>query len=168
MFNAALRAGLEMGARRNHYYYINRYPIGLDATVFQSSSGSVQTMTWRNDTSSPILIRSYRWHVGTKGYVKFVLWSAPTGRTVSISKAIIKNVKPATDTIVYTTTLAPGARNRIEFPVDGKDVWVTVTVTDATGKVIHKTTYYSHYSRVTGILQIGVSPTPAPSPSPTP
>lgn len=172
MFNAALRAGLEMGARRNHYYYIDRYPIGLDATVFQSSSGSVQSMTWRNDTSSPILIRSYRWHVGSKGYVKFVLWSAPTGRTVTISKAIIKNIKPATDSIVYTTTLAPGEKNRIEFPVDGKDVWVTVTVKDAAGKIIHQTTYYSHYSRVTGILQVGIAPTvtpsPLPSPSPTP
>ena len=52
LFNAALRAGLEMGARRNHYYYIDRYPLGLDATVFQSSSGSVQTMSFRNDTDS--------------------------------------------------------------------------------------------------------------------
>ena len=40
LFNAALRAGYEMGARRNHYYYIDRYPIGLDATVFISASGS--------------------------------------------------------------------------------------------------------------------------------
>jgi hypothetical protein len=87
---------------------------------------------------------------------------------VTISKATIKNVKPATDTIVYTTTLAPGVRNRIEFPVDGKDVWVTVTVKDAAGKIIHQTTYYSHYSRVTGIVQVGVSPTPTPSPSPSP
>ena len=33
LFNAALRAGLQMGARSNHKYYINRYPLGLDATV---------------------------------------------------------------------------------------------------------------------------------------
>ncbi len=39
LFNAALRAGYEMGARRNHYYYIDRYPLGLDATVFISGSG---------------------------------------------------------------------------------------------------------------------------------
>jgi vancomycin resistance protein YoaR len=171
MFNAALRSGLQMGARANHYYYIDRYPLGLDATVFQSSSGSVQTMSWRNDTKSPILIRSYRWQVGAKGYVKFVLWSVPTGRTVTISKAIIKNFRPASDEPVYTTALAPGVRNRVEYPVDGKDVWVTVTVTDAAGKVIHKTTYYSHYSRVTGIVQIGVARTPTPpppSPSPSP
>ena len=34
MFNAALRMGLETGIRMNHYYYIDRYPDGLDATVY--------------------------------------------------------------------------------------------------------------------------------------
>jgi vancomycin resistance protein YoaR len=170
IFNAALRAGLEMGARRNHFYYIDRYPLGLDATVFQSSSGSIQTMTFRNDTDHPILIRGTGWKVGTKGYVKFVLWSVPTGRVVTFSTPIVKNVKPASDSVVYTTTLAPGKRERIEYPVDGKDVWVTRTVLDAAGTQIHQETYYSHYARITGIVQVGIAPdaSPSPSPSPTP
>ena len=50
LFNAALRAGFEMHARKNHFYYIDRYPLGLDATVFISSSGDKQTMSWRNGT----------------------------------------------------------------------------------------------------------------------
>ncbi|HSO29321.1 MAG TPA: VanW family protein, partial [Candidatus Sulfomarinibacteraceae bacterium] len=173
LFNAALRAGLEMGARRNHYYYIDRYPLGLDATVFQSSSGSVQTMSFRNDTEHPILIQGTGWKVGTKGYVKFVLWSVPTERDVDFTPAIVKNVKPASDSTVYTTRLAPGVKERIEFPVDGKDVWVTRIVRDAAGVVLHEEEYYSHYARITGILEIGiapdVSPPPAsPPPSPTP
>ncbi|MEO8468664.1 MAG: VanW family protein [Chloroflexota bacterium] len=168
LFNAALRAGLDMGARRNHYYYIDRYPIGLDATVFQSGSGSVQTMSFKNDTKYPILIRGTGWSVGSKGYVKFVIWSVPTGRTVSLSKAIVKNIKPASDTTVYTTDLKPGVRERVEYPVDGKDVWVTRTVTDATGKVIHQETYYSHYARITGVLRIGKAAAPAPTPTPLP
>jgi vancomycin resistance protein YoaR len=168
IFNAALRAGLEMGERLNHYYYINRYPLGLDATVFQSSSGSIQTMTWRNDTSSPILIRSYGWRTGAKGYVKFVLWSAPTGRTVELTTPIVKNIKPGTDSTVYTTDLAPGVKERVEFPDDGKDVWVTRIVRDVAGVEIHRETYYSHYAQVTGVLQVGIAPTPTPSPGPTP
>ena len=55
IFNAALRAGLQMGARKNHYYYISRYPKGLDATVFISDGGGAQDMTFRNDTKYPIL-----------------------------------------------------------------------------------------------------------------
>lgn len=168
LFNAALRAGLDMGARRNHYYYIDRYPLGLDATVFQSGSGSIQTMSFTNDTKYPILIRGTGWSVGSKGYVKFVIWSVPTGRTVTFSKPLVKNVKPATDTTVYTTDLKPGVRERIEYPVDGKDVWVTRTVTDASGAVIHQETYYSHYARITGVLRIGKAATPPPAPTPTP
>ena len=52
LFNAALRAGYEMGARRNHYYYIDRYPLGLDATVFISASGSKQTMSFTSTADS--------------------------------------------------------------------------------------------------------------------
>ena len=59
LFNAALRAGYEMGARRNHYYYIDRYPLGLDATVFISASGSKQTVSFTNDTDYPVLLRGY-------------------------------------------------------------------------------------------------------------
>ena len=33
LFNAAMRFGLEIGDRAAHYYYIDRYPLGLDATV---------------------------------------------------------------------------------------------------------------------------------------
>jgi vancomycin resistance protein YoaR len=169
LFNAAIRAGLEMGARRNHYYYIDRYPLGLDATVFQSSSGSVQTMSFRNDTESPILIRGLGWRDGSKGYVKFELWSVPTAREVAFSKPTVKNVRPASDSVQYTTALAPGARERIEFPVDGKDVWVTRTVKDAQGTVLHQETYYSHYARITGIVLIGVAPAPPPpEPEPVP
>ena len=86
-------------------------------------------MSFRNDTDNPILIRGTGWKVGTKGYVKFVLWSVPTGRKVEFSDPIVKNVKPSSDSVVYTTDLAPGKKERTEFPVDGKDVWVTRTVT---------------------------------------
>jgi vancomycin resistance protein YoaR len=169
MFNAALRYGLEMGARRNHYYYIDRYPLGLDATVFQSGSGSVQTMSFRNDTDAPLLIRGFGWKSGTKGYVKFEIWSVPAGRDIAFSKPTVKNVKPASDSTVYTTRLAPGVSERVEYPVDGKDVWVTRTVKDAAGTVIHQETYYSHYARITGIVEIGIAaPAPEPVPEPTP
>ena len=154
LFNAALRAGFEMGARRNHYYFIDRYPAGLDATVFKSGSGSVQTMSWTNDTAYPVLIRGYKIKNGSKGYVRYDLYSVPTGRKVVISNPTIKNIRRATDTVQYTSSLAPGARKRIEYPVDGKDVWRTVTVYQG-GKIIHQKTYYSHYSRITGVTLVG-------------
>jgi len=176
LFNAALRAGLDMGARRNHYYYIERYPLGLDATVFISASGSRQTMSFTNDTRYPILIRGINTRDGNDGYVRFDLYSVPTGRTVSFSKPIVKNIRNARDTVQYTSSLPAGRRQRIEYPVQGKDVWVTRTVRDANGAVIHSETYYSHYAVITGIVLVGTGGTsggdtsgdPPASPSPSP
>ena len=154
LFNAALRAGLQMGKRANHYYYIDRYPVGLDATVFISDGGWTQDMTWTNDTPYPILIRG----INTYGHVTFQLYSANLGRRVILSKPIVKNYRPAGDSVQYTTSLAPGVRYRAEYPTAGFDSWVTRTVIDTTtGKVIHQETYYSHYARITGLLLIGAS-----------
>jgi vancomycin resistance protein YoaR len=155
LFNAALRAGYEMGARRNHYYYIDRYPLGLDATVFISASGSKQTVSFTNDTDYPVLIRGYGYRNGGTGYVRFEIYSVPTGRKTTFSKPIVRNVRYATDTVQYTSSLAPGARKRIEYPVDGKQVTVTRTVRDRSGKVLHSNTYFSNYARITGITLIG-------------
>jgi vancomycin resistance protein YoaR len=155
LFNAALRAGFEMGDRRNHYYYIDRYPLGLDATVFKSSSGSVQTMSWRNDTKYPVLIRGHRIQSGGDGAVRFDLYSVPSGRTVSLSDPVVKNVTQATDSVEYTDTLPAGQSKRIESPVNGKDVWVTRVVRDAKGNEIHRETYFSGYATITGVVLIG-------------
>ena len=59
LFNAAMRAGLKMGSRANHSYYIDRYPLGLDATV-TIKNGSTTTMSFTNDMDHPILIRGYK------------------------------------------------------------------------------------------------------------
>ena len=155
LFNAALRAGFEMGDRRNHYYYINRYPVGLDATVFKSSSGSVQSMSWRNDTPHPVLIRGYRIREGGTGYVRFDLWSVPNGREVFLSEPTIRNVQQATDSTEYTSDLPAGHSERIEVPVNGMDVWVSRTVRDANDAVLHEDMFVSHYATIKGIVRIG-------------
>ena len=157
LFNAALRAGYDMGARRNHYYYIDRYPIGLDATVFKSGSGSTQTVSFTNDTDYPVLIRGYKIRSGSRGYVRFDIYSVPNGRKVTIGAPVIRNIRRASDTTQYTSSLSPGSSKRLEFPVDGKQVWRTVSVRDSKGKLLHRRTYYSNYQRITGVVLVGRS-----------
>jgi vancomycin resistance protein YoaR len=147
LFNAALRGGFEILARQPHWYYITRYPLGLDATV----SGS-QTMRFRNDTKYPILIRGF----ASPGVVRYEIWSVPNGRTVSLSRPSVTNVVPGADSVVKTTALPKGTSERTEWPVDGKDVVVTRTVRDASGRVIHRDTFVSHYHRMIGINRIGI------------
>ena len=115
LFNAALRAGLKMGERSNHYYYITRYPVGLDATVSKTSGGGGQNMTFTNDTHYPILIKSFK----TGGSVTFSLYGIPSGRKVTFSKPIITNYVRATSEIVHVSTLPAGRLVRIEYPDDG-------------------------------------------------
>lgn len=167
LFNAAARAGLEILSRANHYYYIDRYPLGLDATVFESDSGSVTTMSFRNDTAYPILIRGYN----LAGAVRFSLFSVPTGRLVTFSTPIVTNRNPGVETTEYTTSIPPGTTKRLEYPTIGMRVTVTRTVTDAAGVVIHHDVFNSNYARVDGLTLIGRAPSaggPTPSPSPTP
>jgi vancomycin resistance protein YoaR len=158
-----------MHARKNHFYYISRYPLGLDATVFISAGGSKQTMSWRNDTAYPVLIRGFKIRNGNRGYVRFDLYSVPNGRRVVIGAPIVKNVIPASDSVQYTASLPKGATQRLEFPSDGMDVWRTVTVYQG-GQVLRRTTYYSHYARITGVLLVGTggSTSSGSSPSPSP
>ena len=147
LFNAALRGGFEILSREPHWYYITRYPLGLDATV----SGS-QSMRFRNDTPYPILIRGF----ASPGVVRYEIWSVPNGRSVSLSRPLVTNVVPGADSTVRTTALPAGQTLRTEWPVDGKDVVVVRTVRDANGHIIHQDTFVSHYHRMIGILQIGI------------
>lgn len=150
IFNAALRAGLEMGDRANHSYYIDRYPDGLDATVL-ITDGYTQDMTFRNDTDNPIVVRGF----GGDGFVTFELWSIPTGRRVVISDPVTSNHSKAIDTTQIDSSLAPGTAKRVEFPHDGHDVSRTRVVYDAAGNEIHRNTYFSSYDTVNGITLIG-------------
>ena len=146
LFNAAARAGLEIVSRRPHYYYISRYPLGLDATVSDAI-----TMRFRNDTDHAILIKA----AASGSFVRFDLWSIPNGRTVSWSRPRVTNVVPGRDSTQLTSSLPSGVRERTEYPVDGMDVAVTRTVRNAAGSVIHRDTFVSHYKRMIGVVLVG-------------
>ncbi len=86
-----------------------------------------------------------------RGYVRFEIYSVPTGRTVS------HRDRPAPEPPlrdghrpVHVEPLARRAK-RIEYPVNGFKVSATRTVRDRDGKVIHRDTYFSNYATITGV-----------------
>jgi vancomycin resistance protein YoaR len=151
LFNAAVRGGFQILERSPHYYYITRYPLGLDATVSKSGGVSTQNMRFRNDTGVPIYIRG----TAGSGWVRFDIYSLPTGRTVTFSKPSVSNVRRAVDRVIRTSELRSGTSRRDEYPANGMDVVVIRTVRDSRGAVIHQDRFVSHYKRVDGILLIG-------------
>lgn len=159
VFNAALRAGLEMGIRLNHYYYIDRYPDGLDATVSIMDDWA-QDITFRNDTENPIVVRGF----GGSGSVTFQIWSVPLERTVVITDPVTSNHRRAGDTTIVDPNMAPGSARRIEFPHDGHDVSRSRFVYDAAGNLLHNDYYFSSYATVTGITLVGPSAPSQPEP----
>ena len=154
LFNAALRAGLQMGARSNHRYYINRYPLGLDATVSKTRTGS-QTITFTNDMDHPIVIRTFRYRSGGRGWVRYEIWGIPDGRSVSLSKPAVTNLRKATTRTVYVSTLRAGVRKQTEYPSNGMNVSVTRVVRDRNGRILHREVYGSHSALWDGRIEIG-------------
>jgi vancomycin resistance protein YoaR len=166
-FNAAARAGLQIDERHAHFYYSNRYPVGLDATVYSNGTTTLD-MRWTNDTDYPIVIRSW-WKGGGTRVIYVELWSIPTGRTTTFSGGVKKDIAKASDGTQYVPSLPGGQKTyRAEYPTDGYNTVVTRTVTDKTGAVIHSDTWSSRYAKVDGILEIAGSPPPSSPPSSPP
>ena len=134
LFNAALRAGLQMGARSNHKYYIYRYPLGLDATVSKTRSGGSQTMSFTNDMTDA----DRHPHVPLPRAARpggYEIWGIPDGRTVSLSRPSVSNVRRRRPRGLVPAQ--PGVRMQTEFPANGMDVSVSRVVRNG-GRVIHR------------------------------
>jgi vancomycin resistance protein YoaR len=135
IFNAVAAQGYEIVERHAHGYYIDRYPIGYDAAVFDPGAD----FRWRNDTANPVFLWS--WSDWTS--ITIDVWGIPTGRTVVVSAATQRNfVQPAPD--------QPADPH---FPrgvtVAGRDVFKTRTVYE-NGEVLHQDFFSSHYAPVWG------------------
>jgi vancomycin resistance protein YoaR len=153
LFNAAFRAGMVPMARKNHNEFINRYPPGLDATVWIVGKAK-QTMSFKNDTKYPILITRSITNAGGKRWLTFKIWSVPNGRVAKVTNTVIQHGPRAIDTIVRDPSKPVGYRYRNNAPADGAKVWVTVSIYDH-GKLHWSKRYYSNYPAVDGVLVVG-------------
>jgi vancomycin resistance protein YoaR len=135
IFNSISRQGYDIIERHAHGYYIDRYPIGYDAAVFEPGVD----FKWRNDTSNPVFI----WSWSGDTFLTIDTWSIPTGRTVVIGDATQRNfVHPAAD-----QPADPAFPKGVS--VDGRDVFRTRTVYE-NGAILHQDFFASHYAPVWG------------------
>ncbi len=136
IFNSIAKLGYEIVERHEHGYLIERYPIGLDAAVFDPG----YDFRWRNDTASPVFLWS--WVSDTS--VTFDVWGLPTGRTVTFSDAVQRNFVAVPADQPADPAFPKG------YAIRGRDVIRTRTVTDASGATVHQDTFFSHYAPVWG------------------
>ena len=135
LFNAVARAGYDVLERHAHGYYIDRYPLGFDAAVFEPGVD----FRWKNDTQYPVIIKAYPYDTA----LRFDLISVPTGRRVVVGAPYQYNfTNPASDQPADPAYL-PGGMTQ------GRDVSLTWTVWEG-DQVIHEQTFTSHYVPVWG------------------
>ena len=157
LFNAAFRAGMVPLARKNHNEFINRYPPGLDATVWIVGN-TKQTMSFKNDTKYPILISRTVTHAGSKRWLTFKIWSVPNGRKATVTNTVIQPGERAVHKTVKDPTKPVGYTFFNNAAVNGAKVWTTVTIYDH-GKVHWSKRYFSNYPAVDGVTIVGTRET---------
>ncbi|CAN5132123.1 hypothetical protein BH18CHL2_BH18CHL2_08290 [soil metagenome] len=135
LFMAVAQAGFQIVERGAHEYYIDRYPLGLDAAVFEPGLD----LKWRNDTPYPVLIRSS----STQSSVAFELFSIPNGRTVTFGEPVESNWTDVRPGQLADPAFPPGAK------VLGRDVTRTRTVMQGDA-VVHRDLFRSRYIPVWG------------------
>lgn len=135
LFNAVARTGVRIDERHEHSYYIERYPLGLDAAVFAPSLD----LKWTNDTDVPL----YLFGRGTETSVAFWMYAAPTGRLTEFTEPLQANMRWPSPSQPADPAHAPG------YVVPGADVWVT-RIVSRDGAELSRDTWYSHYAPVWG------------------
>ena len=150
LFNAVFFAGLPVVERHAHSIYISHYPTGRDATV---AWGSLD-FKFRNDTGKSIMIRSW-----IDGGALTVALVGKTGRKVTYKTSSFYDVRKPSHgksdpRVIYDGDLGPGVI-RWEQGIEGQSVRVERTVKDASGKVLFRDTFVSHYKPMDWIKRVG-------------
>ena len=140
-FRAAFWGGFQLVDRSPHAYRVSWYepPAGLDAAVF----APVTDMKFTNDTDAPLLMLTEVDEAHNKLY--FRLYSAPTGRKVTMEDPLLENPVPAGDPVYdVDPTLAPGVRILAERAHDGIDATIYRTV-EQDGAILSRDKIFSRY-----------------------
>ncbi|MCC2683426.1 MAG: VanW protein [Paenibacillaceae bacterium] len=166
LYNAVLRAGLEIVERRNHSLPISYAPLGQDATFAQ---GYIN-FKFRNNTNHYVLIRT---EIDERQITVKLFGNTPSGTTYEVESSVVQTL-PAPDKYVKNSTLQVGAKQLL---LKGKPGYVvdTYRITKLDGNEVSRArvsrdTYSPQpnlYASNTGD-EPGKAPAPAPAPTPKP
>ncbi|WP_157728840.1 VanW family protein [Actinopolymorpha singaporensis] len=156
-YNAAFFAGMEDVEHRPHAFYIDRYPVGREATVYWG----YLDLKWRNNTPYGVLVQAVNQQSspGKKGSITVRLWSTKYW-TVKGQTSARHNFREPKVIFDEKDGCVP------QDGVRGFDVDVTRRLYRGSSLVKTETDHvrYSPEDRVT----CGPSPTPTPKQTPTP
>ncbi len=126
IFRAAYEGGFPIVQRYNHGYVVDWYgEPGLDATIFTPTVD----FQFRNDTGAFLLVEPVVDAIN--GVITFNLYGTKPDRVVTISEPEITEViEPETPSYVVDESLAPGAKQQVEWEKPGMTAKVTRSITE--------------------------------------
>ena len=160
LFNTAFEAGLEDVEHKPHSFYIDRYPVGIEATVYWGALD----MRFKNDTPYGVLIEA---HItpsggGQNGELSISMWSTKHWEIERIVGDRYNHRSPDTRVVWDDPTCEPHT-GWAGFDVN---VW-RVFKDPETGEEDHREKFHTSYT-ASDHVQCRTSPPPEPSPEPKP
>ncbi len=161
LFNAVLRADLEVLQRSNHSQAISYVDIGFDAAI--SAGGPL--FTFKNNTNYPIYIFAY----GPSSKLTIDIYGTP----LPYGEVTYKESSTVTATIPYTMettedpTMEIGTEKIVTQPKNGMKVTSTLVFIDANGNEVKTETWNSTYKakngeKLVGTMEVTTAATTAP------
>lgn len=164
MMNAAFFAGLPIDQYKAHSHYIDRYPMGREATLNYPSPDI--DVRWTNDTGSGVLVRTHY----TDTSITVSLYGTTDVTEVSARHSAPFRQRQAPTEYVEDKGLAPGQSRVVESGIAGFDIEVTRTIEREGGERVTDD-FFTRYVTVPTIVHRNTSepkPEPEPEPSPSP
>ena len=157
VFNAAWEAGIKIGERHAHALYISRYPDGRDATVNYPDVD----LKLVNDTPRWIVIKA---SYDESGILVRLLGAGPERRVESVAGELKVTGQPQTerepDPKMYV------GDKIVEFAGQPSREIRVERIVYQDGKVLHRESWYTHYSYEAKIVRVGTKPRPEPAAPP--
>lgn len=146
-FNAAFFAGLKDVEHKPHSFYIDRYPVGREATV----AWPTVDLRFTNDTPYGILIQAWRTNStpSTQGTMNVRMWSTKYWKIEATESARYNFTSPATRRIA-----GPDCEPNVGYGGFDIDVyrWFYKPGSD---KVVRKETMHTHYTPADTVICTG-------------
>ncbi|MCP2251309.1 Vancomycin resistance protein YoaR, contains peptidoglycan-binding and VanW domains [Prauserella aidingensis] len=106
LYNAYYFAGLKDVDHQEHSYYISRYPVGREATVFQNPDGSsVIDLKFKNDSPNGIVIQT----IWTPSDITVKLWGTKRYEIESVNGGRYNYTAPPTEVLPASESCVPSS-----------------------------------------------------------
>lgn len=167
LYNAVVKADLEIVSRRNHSMPVSYMRKGLDATI--NSVGNIIDFKFKNNTDTDVIV--FAWTSGTTLYFKIYRCQFTTSEydEIRLTSELIETIYPSGDMVQELDPTLPAGTETIVVERKNGERWQSYKNYYKNGKLVRTEKLdISTYSAFAGKKLVGPTPTPSPSPTPTP